>query len=536
MVLSQLPLTVIVGCITLAAPAAWPGLLGEPLFQVSLLIHALLFVSCWVVPWERLPSVATLCIPAGDVIALILSRTGAIEFLPGLSILMIFPVIWLASSGRYPKASVAVSFLIPLVMGFVPVLLGLTKASATQLTTTVLIALMLLAVALTVHFVTATLFSQQRTLERKDAELQRLLDSSRKNETLLRTILETIDVGVTAVDATGQVVLRNRQQEVFKRSAMGPERAGVSGRTSVLFGQDRRTVLPEDKTPLTRAVRGETFADYRIWAGEGTDARALSTAARSIRTPSGDFAGAVIAYTDVTSLVETVTAADELLCTVSHELRTPMTSILGNLELAQDARDAEAASAHVDAAFRAAKRLMELVSDLSLSTSAMMGVHPRETDIAGLIDSVVDSISPQAATAGIELTTDVPAPLWTHADPLRMGQVLDNLLSNAIKYTPNGGRIALRARTENGQLTLDVRDTGMGMTPPDASRVFDKFFRTETAVGSTIPGTGLGLSITKAIVEGHHGTISCRSTVGQGSTFTVKLPIPALGKSFRTAS
>jgi signal transduction histidine kinase len=534
MVLSQLPLTVIIGSIALAAPAVWPGLMDEPLFQVSLLIHAVLFALCWVVPWKRLPPVATLSIPAGDVIALILSRTGAIEHLPGQSILMIFPIIWLASSGRYPKASVTASFLIPSIMGFTPVLLGLTPATATQMATTVLITLMLLAVALMVHFTTATLFLQQQKLEVKDAELQRLLDASRKNETLLTTILDTIDVGITAIDGTGHVVLRNRQQEVFRRSAMSPERAGTHEQTVMLFGQDRTTVLPKDRTPIPRAVRGESFADYRIWAGEGSNARALSTAARTIRSESGQFAGAVIAYTDVTSLVETVTAGDELLSTVSHELRTPMTSILGNLELAQDAGTAGAAgaagaaqtvSAHVDAAFRAAGRLMELVSDLSLATSAMMRVHPRETDLAGLIDSVVDSISPQAATAGIELTTDVPAPLWTHADPLRMGQVLDNLLSNAIKYTPTGGKVAVRARTEDGQLTLDIKDTGMGMTPPDASRVFDKFFRTETAVDSTIPGTGLGLSITKAIVEGHHGTISCRSAVGRGSTFTVRLPI-----------
>lgn len=524
MVLSQLPLTVIVGCVALAAPVAWPGLLLEPLFQISLLIHALLFVLCWVVPWKRLPPVATLSIPAGDVIALVLSRTGAIEFLPGLIILLIFPVIWLASSGRYPKSAVLLSFLVPLVMGVVPILLGLTRATASQVATTVLIALMLLAVALTVHFVTAILFLQQRKLERKDAELQRLLDSSTKNEALLKTILETIDVGITAIDGSGEVVLRNRQQQAFERSSPGLERADIGKQRFELFGQDRKTMLPEDRMPVSRAMRGETFADYRVWAGRGTNALALSTAARGIRSESGDFEGSVIAYTDVTSLVETVAATDELLSTVSHELRTPMTSILGNLELAQDARDAQTASVHVDVAFRAAERLMELVSDLLASNSTMLRIYPRETDIAGLIGSVIDSVSPQAATAGIELTTDVPAPLWTHADPLRMGQVLDNLLSNAIKYSPHGGKVAVRARAEDGLLTLDVRDTGMGMTSPDATKVFDKFFRTATAVGSTIPGTGLGLSITKAIVEGHHGTISCRSAVGQGSTFTVKLP------------
>jgi signal transduction histidine kinase len=260
--------------------------------------------------------------------------------------------------------------------------------------------------------------------------------------------------------------------------------------------------------PLTRAVRGETFADSYVWSGQGPSARVLSTAARRISSASGSFTGAVIAYTDVTSLVETLTAKDELLATVSHELRTPLTSIMGNLDIA----------------YRASERLTELLSDLLSSNSVAMTVHPRETDIAGLIDSVIDAVSPHAAAAGIAIRTDVPAPLWAYTDPLRMSQVLNNLLSNAIKYTPEGGEVVVKARNDDGQLRLDVRDTGVGMSSPDAARVFDKFFRTDSAWASTVPGTGLGLSITKAIVEGHHGEISCRSEIGQGSTFTVRLP------------
>ncbi|MHA7145304.1 sensor histidine kinase [Arthrobacter sp. TmT3-37] len=524
MTLFQSPLVVIMGCVVLAAPAAWPGLLDEGLFQLSLLVHALLFVLCWVIPWERLPPAATLSIPVGGMLALFLSHNGAIDFVPGLGIVLIFPVIWLAASGRFPKSATLLSFVAPLVTGLVPLLREPAGAMPTQVTSVVLVALMLLAVALTVRFVTATLFLQQHMLERKDAELRQLLESSTQRESLLKTVLDTINVGITAVDATGQVMLRNRQQEVFDGTAPGPAQFGMDGHAFVLYGQDRTTMVPEDRTPVARAVRGETFADYYVWAGEGANARALSTAARVIDTGSGHFAGAVIAYTDVTSLVEAVTAKDEVIATVSHELKAPLTSIVGNLELAQDAGEIQAASSHVDIAYRAAGRLAKLISDLLVSSSAAITVHPRETDLAGLINTVIDAVSPQAAAAGIKITTDMPAPLWTHTDPLRMGQVLENLLSNAIKYTPGGGLVAVRARTESGQLQLDVKDTGMGMSPSDAKKVFDKFFRTHSARASQIPGTGLGLSITKAIVEGHRGKISCSSNIGAGSTFTVSLP------------
>ncbi|WP_253904274.1 HAMP domain-containing sensor histidine kinase [Arthrobacter sp. Br18] len=522
--LSQFPLTMILVCLALAAPAAWPGLLGEGLFQAALLIHALLFLLCWIVPWERLPPVATLSIPLGDMVAIVLSRNGALDYLPGLGILLIFPVIWLAASGRFPTSTVLASFLVPLGMGLVPLLRAPAEATATQLTSTVLLALMLLAVASAVRFVTATMALQQRKLERKDTDLRRLLESSERRESLLKTILDTIDVGVSAVDTTGSVTLRNHQQEIFDRTGVSGDHLAVDGPGAPLYGQDRKTRLPADKVPVVRATKGETFADYLVWIGDGAGARALSTAARAVNDEAGDFAGAVVASNDVTSLVEAITAKDEVIATVSHELRTPLTSVLGNLEFALSEKDPEVSAHYVEIAHRNAERLMELVADLLLSSSAAMTVHPRETDIAGLIDSVVGSVAPQAAAAGIEIKTDVPAPLWTHTDPLRMSQVLDNLLSNAIKYTSTGGMVAVRARTEGGQLRLDVRDTGVGMSPPDAARVFDRFFRTSSARTSAIPGTGLGLSIAKAIVEGHHGRISCVSAPGKGSTFSVSLP------------
>jgi signal transduction histidine kinase len=117
--------------------------------------------------------------------------------------------------------------------------------------------------------------------------------------------------------------------------------------------------------------------------------------------------------------------------------------------------------------------------------------------------------------------------MWAHTDPLRITQVLENLLSNAIKYSPEGGAITVVARPEADRVVLSVTDTGTGMSPEDTAKVFDKFFRTRSARESTVPGTGLGLSITKAIVEGHGGTISCSSQHGRGTTFTITLPVRA---------
>ncbi|MBN2147154.1 MAG: HAMP domain-containing histidine kinase, partial [Anaerolineales bacterium] len=123
------------------------------------------------------------------------------------------------------------------------------------------------------------------------------------------------------------------------------------------------------------------------------------------------------------------------------------------------------------------------------------------------------------------LTLDIPRDLPSVlGNPVRLRQMIGNLLSNSIKFTPNDGKIAIRARSEAGQLIIQIIDNGPGILPADQPYIFDKFYR-----GSNIPmdspGTGLGLAIVKSIVEDHQGRIWLTSTPGQGSVFTVVLPI-----------
>jgi len=164
------------------------------------------------------------------------------------------------------------------------------------------------------------------------------------------------------------------------------------------------------------------------------------------------------------------------------------------------------------------------VSDLLVSASTVLAVHPRRTDLAGLIQTTIGSAQAQADASHVSLHADVPVPLWAHADPLRISQALDNLVSNAIKYSPGGGDVTVRARTEADWVQLQVQDTGMGIGEEETSRIFTRFFRTQAARQAAIPGVGLGLSITKTIVERHGGNITCQSKPGAGTTFTMTLP------------
>lgn len=524
--LCQLPLTVIITILVVAAPAVWAGVLSSQLFMVSLLMHAAIFASCLLIPWEKLGPHAPLFIPILDFIAIGLSRNGAGASLQGLGVLAIFPVIWLSAANVSAGTSITLSFFGPLMISLPSLLAKLPNITPADIMTALFLPLMMLAVSLAIRFASVNMRRQQRQLEAQDAEMRALLTESKERERLLHTILDTVDVGIIAVDSTGKVLLVNHQQSLFESRERPSDAEGAAEGQPLLLSQDRKTPLPPDRHPVQRAIRGETFADHLVWLEDGTRQRAVSTAARTMRDEDGIFEGAVVVFNDVTGLVEAIASKDEFVANVSHEFRTPLNAIIGNLDLVLDDEQALPPSAvgRLEVAQRNAERLLALVSDLLVSASTAAHIYPKRTDLAGLVETSIGSAHLEAERSRVELDTDVPTPLWVQVDPLRIGQALDNLVSNAIKYSPDGGHVKVSARAEHGWVRLQVQDAGMGMTEADTSRIFTRFYRSAAAKEARIPGVGLGLSITKAIVERHGGAISCTSSPGSGSTFTVALP------------
>lgn len=525
--LCQLPVTVLLGALAIAAPAVWPTLIDNGVFIASIILMGALFLSCFLVPWERLPANAYLVIPILDLVVIGLARNGAVPAVAGLSVLAIFPVIWLSASGAFARTTIFLSFFGPLLIAIPTVLQKFPRISPSDIATVILLPLMMLAVSLAIRFAGANVRVQRQRLEKKDAELRELLIESRNRERLLKTVLDTIDVGIVAVDADGHKMLVNGQQKDFQQAASTGASVPVPESEQLLFGQDKVTPLPADKRPISRAVAGETFADYLVWIGEGSAQRAVSTAARIIKNDDGGSSGAVVVYSDVTGLVEALSAKEELISNVSHEFRSPLMSVLGNVDLVLEETDGLSSDGvhRLEVVQRNAERLLSLVSDLLVSASTVLAVHPRRTDLAGLIETTIGSAQAQADATNVSLSSDVPVPLWAHADPLRIAQALDNLVSNAIKYSPDGGAVTVRASSNDRWVELQVQDTGMGISEEESARIFTRFFRTQAARKAEIPGVGLGLSITKTIVERHGGKISCASTPGAGTTFTVTLPV-----------
>ncbi|MGI5198996.1 ATP-binding protein [Streptomyces sp. CA-288835] len=241
-------------------------------------------------------------------------------------------------------------------------------------------------------------------------------------------------------------------------------------------------------------------------------------------------------YKQETHLVEKLRALDkaksDFLSTVSHELRTPLTSIVGYLELLKDEETGpltEPQQHMLDVVDRNANRLRTLIEDLLTLSRIESGAFSSKkgpVDLCRLVASAADAIRPTAGAASVTVETRLPSrPLVLRADSDQLDRVLMNLLSNAVKFTPEGGKVTVRAEARDRQAVLSVSDTGMGIPADEQEKLFQRFFRASNATDAAIPGTGLGLTIVRTIVANHGGEIQVSSEEGHGTTFTALLPI-----------
>jgi signal transduction histidine kinase len=218
---------------------------------------------------------------------------------------------------------------------------------------------------------------------------------------------------------------------------------------------------------------------------------------------------------------------DEFVSSISHELRTPLTSITGYVELLLEEEGSEQRREYLRVIERSADRLLGLVSDILFAARLQDGrlqLDFERVDMKRLVAEAVEAAKPRAESAGIALEARCNGELVVDGEPSRLAQLLDNLVSNAIKFTPTGGRVEVGAAVVDGIVHIDVSDTGMGIADDDRERLFERFFRSQTALEREIQGTGLGLYISKAIVEAHGGRIGVASVEGAGTTFAVELP------------
>jgi len=217
---------------------------------------------------------------------------------------------------------------------------------------------------------------------------------------------------------------------------------------------------------------------------------------------------------------------------VSHELRTPLATIFGNSELMIDGVAGPLTMLQMEylrAIHLSSKRLRAIVEDLldfERLDSQTFRIRPRPDDLRQRLREAVESLKPESDRLGIRLSLiDPDEPLPMVIDPERVLQVLLNLIGNALKFTRSGGSILLLTRGEGEFVRVAIADSGIGIAPEHAAKVFERFYQVDLGDKRQHGGAGLGLSICKGIVESHGGQIGVESEPGNGSTFWFTLPV-----------
>ena len=316
---------------------------------------------------------------------------------------------------------------------------------------------------------------------------------------------------------------------------------------SFFYPEDQQRVMNEFFPAVRESGHGEI--DIRFRHFQTGEARWMAYKVLTLPDESGKPIGYATVSQDVTErrqlednlrkLADDLSEADrrknEFVAMLAHELRNPLAPISNAARaLRLGARDEQAVRAAAELLERQVGQMSRLVDDLldmSRITRGRIELRRDRVELAPIVDQAVEAVRAQYPSMNHELSVTMPTqPVYLHADPARLSQVIANLLNNACKFTDRGGRISLRIDTdqEDGHVVVRVRDNGIGIPPEHLPRLFEMFAQVDTSLERSRDGLGIGLTLVKTLVELHGGTVSAHSEgVGRGSEFAIRLPVAA---------
>jgi two-component system sensor histidine kinase ResE len=350
--------------------------------------------------------------------------------------------------------------------------------------------------------------------------LQETLDQLQQEQARLRGILASVAEGIIAVDTEGAVTMINPQAAML----LGADQERALGRSVGELG------LPEEVSQrFSECLCGSRLCSVEFQLPNPHRHLVLQVA--PLRARESGRGAAVAVVRDVTAARRLDEMRRQFITDASHEIKTPLTAVGGFAAAIAEgvAADAQEQKRCASLIVREVERLNRLVNDLldlSRIESGAVELTFEEVDLLELISSAVEAFQAQAREKDIEVEMDIPSDLpWVRADGDRIYQVLVNLISNALRFSQPGCRIAIAAECTDGQVRVEVRDTGPGIPADQLPYIWERFHRADTARSRQDGGTGLGLAIVRSIVEAHGGSVSAQSVLGEGATFIFTLPM-----------
>ncbi|HEU0153248.1 MAG TPA: ATP-binding protein [Arenimonas sp.] len=358
----------------------------------------------------------------------------------------------------------------------------------------------------------------------------------------LHDLLEAMPDAVIMMDGRGRIALANSQAErLFRRPRQQ------------LLGEPIETLLPERFRAAHASHRDRFFAQPKTRGmgaglelygrrGDGEEFP-VEISLSPLQTAAGPMV--LSAIRDVTerkrveaSLLQASRLKSQFLANMSHELRTPLNGIIGFSELLVDGKAGplnERQQNFLRDILNSGRHLLHLVNDLldiSRIEAGRMELHEEVFPLADAVEEACVVLAPAVEERNIAFSWAVAEDLpQVRLDRQKFKQVLLNLASNAVKFTDPGGRVTITlGRSDGNELELSVEDTGIGIAAEDIQRLFGEFERLQPENTGRRPGTGLGLALTRRLVELQAGRIEVTSTPGEGSRFTVRLPLKAMSE------
>ncbi|MBL0939832.1 MAG: PAS domain S-box protein [Gemmatimonadaceae bacterium] len=391
------------------------------------------------------------------------------------------------------------------------------------------------SLALVAVLVTLLVFATNDLI--RSRELYRRLE---EGESRLRATLDTTVDAIVTIDSHGRVQSVNHSVE---RIFLWKPEELIGQHISVLMpveAQERQTMRPSDDfVPSANRMVGVEREVLGV-KKDGTEVPLRLSVGRvelsgevmfvSFLTDISERRALEVSLRETADRAERAAAAKStFLANMSHEIRTPMNSIIGFTELLLQGELSATQRAHLRTVRQSSRALLALINDI-LDTTRLekegLVLEVIDFSLKALAMQIESSLRLGAQNKGLMLTTHYPAELPEHfsGDPLRLLQVLTNLVGNAIKFTERGG-VDVYFAQEGEHVAIRVQDTGIGMSAEQLASIFAPFTQADASISRRFGGTGLGTTIARQLVELMHGTIEVTSTVGQGSCFTVRLPL-----------
>ncbi|UAL51274.1 MULTISPECIES: two-component system histidine kinase PnpS [Metabacillus] len=336
----------------------------------------------------------------------------------------------------------------------------------------------------------------------------------------LQTLIENMGSGLILIDGRGYINLVNRAyKELFNIES-----------TDFLYKLYYEAFQHKEIVDLVEHIfMTEIKARKQLHLPLKIERRHFEVYGAPIIGTNDEWKGIVLVFHDITELKKLEQMRKDFVANVSHELKTPITSIKGFTETLLDGalEDKQTLEYFLSIILKESDRLQTLIQDLlDLSKIEQQGfkLNLQNCNAKEILEEVIIILKSKADEKEIELSLHVNSgELYVYGDVYRLKQIFINLISNALNYTPKGGRVQVFLKDGESYATFIVSDTGIGIEKEEIPRIFERFYRVDKARSRNSGGTGLGLAIVKHLVEAHKGQIFVNSTVGEGTTFTVKL-------------